>query len=247
MLSGNFLTGLVEGRSLDALGDQAVELVDDIGDHQSGLDDAGPGTLFEAVDRLRVQGVEAVDALQSGLVVGDGLVRRGAFARRQVGEKAVRRVEMVDRADDGCGDDIGLQAAQVGGALPFEHVIADLVGGAEAGAVDPCERREIVLGGLFLGRDIVVAEIVAEPVRVAQVAAKQSRDRVALEAGLIAGVEQRAQLHRRGGAASAGAGVAGVLRRQRQCAGEEHGGQGQARGDEHAALRIECVAWRNTL
>jgi len=76
------LDRLVEGRTLDALRDQHVQLADDVVDNELGLDDAGFQTFAEAADGTLVQQVEAVDALQAVLIILDGLVGGGTLARR---------------------------------------------------------------------------------------------------------------------------------------------------------------------
>jgi hypothetical protein len=77
--------------------------------------------------------------------------------------------------------------------LPFEDVVGDPVGLAQLRPVDPVECGEIGLRSRPLGVEIGVGDEVAEPVGVAQVAAEDGADRIALEVGLVALVEQPRQ------------------------------------------------------
>ena len=75
----------------------------------------------------------------------------------------------------------------------LEHVVGELVGRVELVARDRVERREVVLGGRLLALVIFVGDEVAEPVGIAQVAAEQRLQRVALEGGFVAVLEQLEQ------------------------------------------------------
>ncbi len=70
------------------------------------------------------------------------------------------------------GEDLALQALEVHAPLPLEDVVGDPLVGGQGVAVDGGERRQVRSRRLALGLVIGVAEEVAEPVGVAQVAAR---------------------------------------------------------------------------
>ena len=101
---------------------------------------------------------------------------------------------MVDRADDGQRHHLVGIAFQRLLLVALEHVIGDLVGGAQLAAVDLHQRGQFGgFGGLFLG-EIFVRNIVAKLVGIAFVAAEQRADRIALQTVLVALREQGLEL-----------------------------------------------------
>ena len=80
------------------------------------------------------------------------------------------------------GSRSGCSPRSVSLVLIFEHVVGELVVGAELRARDRVERRKIVLGRRLLALEMRIAEQVAEPVGIAIVAAEDRLQRIALEA-----------------------------------------------------------------
>ena len=98
-----------------------------------------------------------VVALEIVLIILDRLERRRALARGEIGIESVEAEEMVDRADRGQRQHLGRERAQAQLPLPLEHVVGELVGRRERGAVDRRERGQILLAGGALGVEISVA------------------------------------------------------------------------------------------
>ena len=153
---------------------------------------------------------------------------------------------MIDGANDGCRLDRRIKTLQIRRTLPFEHIEADLVIGIERVAIDAGERRQIIDGGLFFGCDPGIGDVVAKLAGVAQIAAKDAADRIAIKTGFVAGVEQRPQLCGRGGGSfcSDSCRKGGVrLRhhhaRRQQC---EAGGQQNANLNTHHKTPIKLGA-----
>jgi hypothetical protein len=105
---------------------------------------------------------------------------------------------MIDRAHGRGREDRRPEGGQPVGQRPLEHVIADLVARAEPGAVDGAQGGEVALGGGLLGGQIVVGDEIAELVGIAQVAAEQREERIALEEILVRAREQRLERLRLG-------------------------------------------------
>ena len=133
------------------------------------------------------------EPLEVVVIVLDRLERRRALARRHVGQEDLDAVEVVDRPRHRRLEQLRREAAQGDLGLVLERVVADPVVGAQAGAVDLSQPGEVGLGRRLLGRVIGVGDVVAEPVAVAQVAAEQRLERIALEARLVGRGEQREQ------------------------------------------------------
>ena len=93
--------------------------------------------------------------------------------------------DMIDRTDRHEREHVGLQSAQVCFGLPFEYIIGDLVCWIERCPINRGKPPQILVTRLALRDEIGVGDIVAQPVRVAQVATKEGTDRVALEVGFI--------------------------------------------------------------
>ena len=132
-------------------------------------------------------------ALEPVLIVGDAGERRPAlpaFDRRIFGLKPV---EMVHRQRFDDRQELGRIFAKRVLGLPLERVVGELVDFAQVVARDRVERRQVMLGRRLLRLVMLVAEQVAEPVGVAQVAAVQRLQRVALERRLVALLEQLEQ------------------------------------------------------
>ncbi len=126
---------------------------------------------------------------------------------------------MVDRALDRLLQQLRRVAAQIEIGLPLEHVIGDLVGGVELCAIDRGERLEVALVRRLVRGLRLIGEEVAEPVGIAQVAAHQRLDRLALEHRLIAVMEELEQpgiLGRGGGLAESGRGEQGRREQHRE-------------------------------
>ena len=243
---GEGLERRVEGRSLDALRQLQVELVDDVAHDQLGLDHARLHTLAEATDR-RVDDIGiAVMPADIVLIILHRLERRHALAGGEVRIERVEAGEVVDRPDDGERQEIGAERAQRQVGLPFEDVVGELVGRRERLAIDPAKRRAILLARRALGVEIGVADIVAQLVGIAHVAAEQRIDRIAAEIVLVALLEQRVE--RRGGLAL---GRGGLLRRRRAALARRRAGRDKSSrgyGEEKVnaqghAPELNCIAW----
>jgi hypothetical protein len=131
--------------------------------------------------------------LQIVLKVGERLERCRAIAAGEAGVESVGAEEVVHRPDRGQRQHVRLEPAQGVPGRKIEHVVGDLVGGVELGARDRMKRGEVGLGRGALRGVIFVGNPVAEPVGVAQVAAEDGVERIALEARLVAGLEQLEQ------------------------------------------------------
>ncbi len=150
--------------------------------------------LAEPGDRAVEIGNEFLVALQVVLIVRDGLERRRALPAGEGRVECMIAEEMVHRPDPGQRQQVGLISAKRVRGRIFEHIIGELVSRIERGPVDGMERGKVMLGRRLLTGVIFVGDIIAEPVGVAHVAAKQGVERVALEAGLVAFLEQSEQL-----------------------------------------------------
>ena len=177
-------------RGFGRIGKLGVELRDHVADGELGIDHARRQPLAEAPDRAIHQCREFAVAGQVVLIILDIAERRRAAAGGEGRIKGVEAAEMVDRADRGQRQHVGLKVGEVVLALIFEHVIGKRVGRVQPGAVDRPQRREIGIGRSALAGIIFVADIVAEMGRVAEIAAEHARDRVAAQIVLIALVEQ---------------------------------------------------------
>jgi hypothetical protein len=207
---GELLDGSVEGRAFDALRQLQVELIDDVADHELGLNHARLHALPEAGDRpVQQQRILAV-AFQIILIILDRLERSRAFARGKVRIECVESEEMVDRADGGQRQHLGVEAAERHFGLALEHVIGEPVGGGKRGAVDARKLAELTFTGGAFRCIISIRDSVAQPVRVAHVAAEQRAQWVAAQIILVALLEER--LQPRGCVALRGGGLAASRR-----------------------------------
>ena len=184
----------VEKRSLDAPGQQIVDLPDDVPDHQFGRRDpprqARPRPDDHAVDHLRVLRV----AEQVVVVIRHRLERRAALARRDLRVEGLEAPEMVDGQHVGDPPQRRRVGAQLDLVVGAEHVIGDPVHRRQLAPVDPAQPLQVPFDRpslLLLGR---IGQIFADPVGIAQVAAQQRLDRVALQVGLVAFREQPPKL-----------------------------------------------------
>ena len=170
--------------------DLGGELFDDIVDRQPGFDHAAFHALTEPFNRPVADHDELLVALEIVFVVLHRLELSGTLARGEIGVEGVEAAEMVDRTDHGQRHDFVGIALQRLLLVALEHVIGDLVGGAQLAAVDLHQRCQLCgFGGLFPG-EIFVRNIVAELVGIALVAAEQRADRIALQVFLVALGEQ---------------------------------------------------------
>ena len=208
--------------------DLGGKLLDDIADRQPGFNHAAFHALAKTVDRHVAELYELLVPFQIVLVIFYRLERRRALARGEIGIEGVETAEMVDRADDGQRHDLVRIALQRLLLVALEHVIGDLVGGAELAAVDLHQLCQF--GGfrrLFLG-EIFVRNIVAELVGIAFVAAEQRADRIALQIFLVASGEQGLHLLALGH-------LRGFVMLHRRGAGDgQRLGDGDAAGGEQA-------------
>ena len=100
---------------------------------------------------------------------------------------------MVQRPNLGQAQNVRLVPAQRILGRIFEHVVGELVGRIELVARDGAKRGEIAFRGCLLRRIIFVGDAVAEAVGIAQVAAEDGVQRIALQRGFVAGLEQLEQ------------------------------------------------------
>jgi hypothetical protein len=125
-------------------------------------------------------------ALQVVLIIDERLERRCALAGCEVGIEGLEPVEMVDRQVALDPDDRGGVAGKVGLVARLEHVVRDLVGRGQLRPVDRLERGQIMLDRRAFGGQIRIGQIIAEPVRIAQITAEDPLDRIAFQARLVA-------------------------------------------------------------
>ena len=111
--------------------------------------------------------------------------------------------------------------------LEFEHVIGELVVGAEVGARDGVKRGKIVLRRRLLALEVRVAVKVAEPVGVAVIAAEQRLQRIALQRSVVALLEQLEKPV-----------VRARLRDCRSSSGQQRTAKDQSGGEVHINLGI---------
>ena len=152
----------VEGRLVDALGDQRVHLLDDYVDDQLRLHDAGRHALAELRGAVVEIADEAADSRQRRFIIRRGLERRGAAPRRDIGEKGLPAGLVVDRPNRGECEDLGRQALERSLGLPLEHVIGELIGRVQLRAVDLLEPRQLAFRRRPLGCPVSRRHIVAE-------------------------------------------------------------------------------------
>ena len=216
-----------------------VELFDHVSDRQLGVDDSFGLALLPLPNRLVDVGGEVAIALQIIVIVGDRPERRRALPAGDRRILGVQPVKVIHRQRFGDREQVRRVALERLLGLVFEHIVGDAVGRIQLVARDRAQRREIVLGSGLFRLEVRVAEQVAEPVGVAQVAAVESLERVALEARLVAFLEQlkqplvRARLRRRGGGR-----LGGCTREGRQS--EERCGKDQANGQHHRESLFEA-------
>ena len=181
-------------------------------------------------------------ALQVVLVIDQSLERRRALARGDIGIAGMQPVEVIDWKQSADPDDVGGETAQFHLLFVLEHVVGDPIDRGQLRPIDPRQHRQIVLARLLLGGGLGVGQELAEPIGVAQVAAEQRLQRIALQAGLVAGREQRLQLR-----------ILNPLARQRGGRGRRLGGErrgersNEQQGEQGRWLhgqcpRIRCVA-----
>ena len=183
----------VEDRTLDALLQQVVELLDHVADDELGLDDALRLALPEQDDRSVERGSVSRVALQIVLVIEEGLEGCRALPAREFGVERLDSVEMVEREQFEQREQFGRITAQADLRLLLEHIVGDLVDIGQLGAVDAREAAQVGLRRGLLGEQLLFREPVAQTVGIAQVAAEDRLDRVAPEAGLVAVVKQLLQ------------------------------------------------------
>ena len=204
-IAGKPRDGFVEGRTLDTLRNQGIQLTDDRRHDEARVGDAVRESLAHAADgAIKVDEI-AVETLQIVIVIGDRLERGEAVAGRDIRNVGLDAQHLVDGALNQRFEQSRLEAIQIFGSLEPEDIVAHPVLGAEGAAVDAGEAREIVQGRLPLGGEIIIGDQITEMGRVAQVAARERRDRISLEARLIARGKQCVQTRR--GCCCGGCGV----------------------------------------
>ena len=141
-------------------------------------------TLAPLRDRHVDVGREVAIALQAVLVIRDVGERRPALPAGDRRIFGVDAVEMVHRQRFADAQQVRLKAAQRVLGLELEDVVGELVRLAELVARDRMQRRQFLLRGCALVREMPVAEQVADPVGIAEVAAIEGLKRIAPEASL---------------------------------------------------------------
>ncbi len=181
----------IEAAAFHASGEHRVELLDDVAHDELRLDDARCHTLAHADDRTIDDRRERGHAAEAVLIILHRLERGSALARAQLGEAGMDAVEMVERPDGGERQHVRLEGTQVRLPLPFEDVVGDAFCGRERGRVDPPQRRQLLLGGFALGPIVRIGKELGHAAGIAEVAAPERFERVALQRRLIALDEQR--------------------------------------------------------
>ncbi len=226
------LYGFDEAARRALLRKHRVELLDDVDHHQLGLGDAARHTLAHPRDRAVDVGDEAVDPAKPVIVILNCLERCRAVAAADLRKGGMDASEMIDRADCGQGEQIGLEAAQIVRSLPLEHVVGNAFGRGQPGAIDPLQRRQVGRRRGAFGGVVGIADPVAELTRVAHVAAIHGAQRITPQVALVARRKQRRQrLRRRLG--SGGCGGGGRLRPANRRDGQHRQGD---RPDHHPTL-----------
>jgi len=101
----------------------------------------------------------------------------------------IHRQQPVDRLDRG-----GI-AAQVDLRLIAEHVIGELVDAGQLRPVDRLQRGEVGFEIALVARGRGIADVIAEAIGIAQVAAEDRTDRVERQIAFVAVVKQALELH----------------------------------------------------
>ena len=178
-----------EGRFLDLDRQLRVELFDHVGNRHLRFEHAAIHAFAEtpdrAVDDPRIIGV----ATDSVLVILDGLEgcqALPAFDGRVIGMEAEEVVHRTHLAD---GEDVGRKALQRFSLRELENVIGQPVGLAQRRAVDLAQRREVLLGKRLRRRSQFVGIVIADPVRLAEIAARHRTERAERELCLVCAFE----------------------------------------------------------
>jgi hypothetical protein len=170
-----------------------IELLDHVPDRHPGFDDAGGEALAEAIDRALEHRGELAVPLEIVLVVGQRPERRGALAGRKRRIEGVDAAEVIDRTDDCDPEDGVLETFQCLFLPILEDVVRDPVHLIELRPVDLLERSQLAFCRGLLGREVRIAAIVAQPIRIAEVTTEDSNERVPLQVCFVALVKERTQ------------------------------------------------------
>jgi hypothetical protein len=208
--------GRGEGGVLRLLLQQVVDLLDHVADGQLGVDHAGRETLAKAGDDAVDHRPQLIVAGEIVLVIVDRLERCDAPAGGEHGIEIVEPAEVIDRPHQEQRENVRGEARQILFAGEAEHVVAQAVGGVQRRPVDPAQCREVSLDRRSLGRHIFIAEVIAELVRIGEIAAAERGDRVAAQGRSVAGRED--------GAKPLALGVRGGRRGGGRCPGGDGGG-----------------------
>ena len=125
----------------------------------------------------------------------------------------IHRQQPVDRLDRR-----GI-AAQIDLRLIAEHVIGELVDAGQLRPVDRLQRGEVGFEVALVARGRGIADVIAEAIRIAQVAAEDRTDRVQRQIAFVAVVKQALELHILRA-------IAGQRGGRRQCLAEGRRGDG---------------------